>query len=112
VIPLFADENFPLPVVESLRRLGYDVTTLLDAGLAEQGLPDESVLALAHSQGRALLTINRRDFIHLHNRPTPHAGIIACTQDRDFPGQAARIHAAIGGQSDLAAILIRVNRAP
>ena len=32
---LFADENFPLPAVEALRRLGYNVLTIHEAGKAQ-----------------------------------------------------------------------------
>jgi uncharacterized protein DUF5615 len=31
---LYADENFPLPVVEELRRLGHDVLTIYETGQA------------------------------------------------------------------------------
>ncbi|MFQ5668794.1 MAG: DUF5615 family PIN-like protein [Candidatus Binatia bacterium] len=44
---LLADENFPLPVVEELRRLGHDVTTINEAGKAGQSVADEDVLGLA-----------------------------------------------------------------
>jgi hypothetical protein len=44
---LYADENFPLPVVEELRRMGHDVLTIQEAGKAGQSTPDEVVLALA-----------------------------------------------------------------
>ncbi len=40
---LYSDENFPFPVVEELRRLGYDVLTLQEAGFAGQSVPDENV---------------------------------------------------------------------
>ncbi len=33
---LYADENFPLPVVEELRRLGHDVFTIHEDGKANQ----------------------------------------------------------------------------
>ena len=42
---LYANENFPLPVVEELRRLGHDVLTIQEAGEAGQSVPDEQVLA-------------------------------------------------------------------
>jgi Domain of unknown function (DUF5615) len=61
---LYSNENFPLPVVEELRQLGHDVLTIQEAAQANQALSDERVLAFAHSQGRALLTLNRI------NRPT------------------------------------------
>ncbi|MEN8217142.1 MAG: DUF5615 family PIN-like protein [Pseudomonadota bacterium] len=43
---LYGDENFPLPVVDELRRLEHDVITLQDTGKGEQGVSDEAVLAL------------------------------------------------------------------
>jgi hypothetical protein len=75
-------------------------------------VPDPDVLALAVAEDRAVLTLNRRDFIRLHGRSVAHAGIIACTVDSDFPGQAARIHLAVTQFSDLHGQLIRVNRPP
>jgi len=38
---LYANENFPLPVVEELRRLGHDVLTMREAGQASESMPDE-----------------------------------------------------------------------
>jgi predicted nuclease of predicted toxin-antitoxin system len=64
VAALYADEQFPLRVVEILRDLGHDVLTVQEAGNA--GLPDEEVIAFATSQNRAVLTLNRRHFIRLH----------------------------------------------
>jgi hypothetical protein len=68
------------------------------------------VLTLATAEGRAVLTWNRRDFIRIHGQNPEHAGIIVCTADTDFAGQAARIHAAIQGAGDLRGKVIRVNR--
>jgi Domain of unknown function (DUF5615) len=62
----YADENFPLPVVEELRRLGHDVLTMYEDGSANQSIPDDKVLALATEKRLALLTTNRRHFIRLH----------------------------------------------
>ena len=64
---LYSNENFPLRVVKALRSLGYDVVTSLEAGRANQRIPDDEVLRFATSEGRAVLTLNRRDFVHLHN---------------------------------------------
>jgi hypothetical protein len=44
---LYSNENFPLPVVEELRRLGHDVLPVLEAGKAQQATSDEEVLASA-----------------------------------------------------------------
>lgn len=109
---LYANENFPLPVVEELRRLRHDVQTTHEAGEAGQSIPDENVLAFASARARALLTLNRKHFIQLHNVNQDHAGIIVCSFDLDFIGQAHRIHAAIESKSKLSHELIRVNRPP
>lgn len=107
---LDADENFPLPVFIALRRLGHDVVTALQAGQANRRIPDDLVLAYAAALGRAVLTINRQDFMRLHRRNPEHAGIILCTRDLDAIGQAGRIDAEIGGKSSLAGQLVRVYR--
>ena len=65
---LYANENFPLKVVEELRRLGHDVLTTQEAGKAGQAVPDEEVLDYAVAGSRAVLTLNRRHFIRLHHR--------------------------------------------
>ena len=107
---LYANENFPLPVVEELRRLGHEVLTTHEAGEAGKSVPDEQVLAFATAEGRALVTLNRKHFVHLHNANADHAGIIVCTFDSDFAGQARRIHEAIGSKAQLSGELIRINR--
>ena len=43
---LYANENFPLPTVEALRRFGHDVLTTADSARAGQAIPDAEVLAL------------------------------------------------------------------
>lgn len=98
---IYSNENFPLPVVERLRALGHNVLTTQEAGKADQAVPDDEVLKFAKGENRAVLTLNRRHFFRLHRENAEHTGIIACTFDPDFPGQAERIHQAIGGQSSL-----------
>ena len=107
---LYANENFPLPVVEELRRLGHDVITIQETGRAGQAMPDEAVLAFAHDADRTLLTLNRKHFIRLHREHRAHAGIIACTLDADFISLARRVHDAISANDSLTGQLIRVNR--
>jgi hypothetical protein len=105
---LYADEQFPLLVVELLRTFGHDIFTVQEAG--NTGLPDPDVLAFAVSNERAVLTQNRRDFIRLHRLQPDHAGIIVCTEDRNFQRLATRINEAIFAEESLKAKLIRVNR--
>ena len=108
---LYSDEDFPLPVVEELRRLGHDVRTVQEAGKAGQGIDDAEVLADAIAEQRAVLTHNHPDFKRLHRKGQPHAGIISCTQDPLDPvGLAHRIHADIGGRNDLSNEFIRIVR--
>lgn len=107
---LYADENFPLPVVEELRRLGHDVLTVFEDGLANQRVADDAILQRATQLGRAVLTTNRRHFVKLHLASDAHCGVIACTFDPDFAGQARRIDDAVQAFPALGRQLIRVNR--
>jgi len=70
VARFYANENFPLPAVEELRRLGNDVLTIQETGRGGQALPDREVLDLARVENRILLTVNRRHFIRLHGSTT------------------------------------------
>ncbi len=107
---LYANENFPLPVVEELRRLGHHVLTIQETGKAEQAIPDEAVLTFAGTENRAVITLNRKHFIRFHNQNADHDGIIVCTFDPDFMGQAERIHLALQSHTSLRGQLIRVYR--
>jgi len=107
---LYANENFPLPVVEELRRKGHDVLTIQETGNAGQAVSDKQVLAFAAAEGRALLTLNRKHFARLHNAQPEHAGIIVCTFDPDFASQTRRIHEAIAAWPQIAGQLLRINR--
>jgi predicted nuclease of predicted toxin-antitoxin system len=64
----YADENVELVVVEILRDLGFDVLTASEAGLVHRD--DADHFALAHREGRILLTYDR-DFLNDRGFP-PH----------------------------------------
>ena len=106
----YANENFPLPAVEVLWRLGHDVLTTAESGRAGQAVPDADVLAFAVAAQRILVTLNRRHFIRLHHSTPTHAGIVVCTFDPDFAALAQRIHSALEAQPQMAGQLVRVNR--
>jgi predicted nuclease of predicted toxin-antitoxin system len=106
----YSNENFPLPVVDELRRLGHDVLTIQETGRANQALSDEAVLDFARGERRMVLTLNRRHFVRLHGEHPDHAGIIVCTYDPDFEALARRIHNAIEALPNPAGQLIRINR--
>ena len=107
---LYADEQYPFPVVEFLRAFGHDVLIVQEAGNAGLKIPDAEVLAFATTNERAVLTLNRKDFKQLHRLQPNHAGIIVCTDDRDWEGLARRIDEAILNEEILTGKLLRVNR--
>jgi predicted nuclease of predicted toxin-antitoxin system len=88
---LLADENFPRPVTVELRNRGHDVIDLEHLELTDRRLPDAAVLDMATRDGRAVLTLDRRDFTRLHRERADHSGIVACTLDLVFVALAARI---------------------
>src|SRR4051812_16414091 len=106
---LYADEDFPRPAVEELRRLGHDVITAQEDG--RTATPDPDILARAHALGRAVVTYNRRHYERLHRQGAPHSGILSATQDNDHPALAARIHGTLATQSP-GRWCVRVNRPP
>ncbi|MDF0556605.1 DUF5615 family PIN-like protein [Kamptonema sp. UHCC 0994] len=106
----YTDEQFPFPVVRFLRNFGHDVLTVQEAGNANQGIPDEDVLAFAIDDNRIILTLNRDDFIALHRLQPDHAGIIVCTRDQNWENLATRINEAISSFETLNGQLIRVYR--
>jgi len=89
---LYADENFPYPTVEALRRLGHDVLTAGEAGQAGLGIADEEVLSSAHMDGRAVLTHNRKHFRNLHKAgiPPQRSGPLHRGPGLRFPGGSGR----------------------
>lgn len=108
---IYSNENFHREVVIQLRELGHDVLTSLEAGKANQGIPDEEVLAFAIQEERVLLTFNRLHFQRLHRQTAgKHAGIIVCRMDNDTGALALRIHEAISHEKALDGRLLRVNR--
>ena len=68
------------------------------------------MLAYATDQNRAILTINRADFIRLHRQSSDHGGIVVCTEDLNRERLANRVDAAISKEDTLSGKLIRVNR--
>ncbi len=112
MVRLYADENFELPVIIRLRVKGYDILTAMEAGNANQGIPDEDVLEFAIRENRAVITLNYNDFKNLHKYYPDHSGIVICTSTRrkdDRDSFADRIDLALRDQESLEGKLIRVN---
>ncbi len=107
---LVADENFPLPTINYLRQLGHDVLTLQQLDMASQAIPDDEVLATAIRLNRCLLTLNRKDFIKLHQQNSDHSGIVIATSDADFSALAERVHNCLSANQSTSGQLLRVQR--
>jgi predicted nuclease of predicted toxin-antitoxin system len=110
LIQLYADENFPLRVVEELRRLGHDVLTAYEDGKANQSVSDQDVLARATALRRVVITLDRVDFKRLHRQHPEHSGIVICTEDPDRIGQAQRISNALKDAGEVGGKLVRVHK--
>lgn len=54
--------------------LGRDVLTAGEAGQDNRAIGSADVLAFGAARGRAVLTLNRRDFMALHRQRNQHAG--------------------------------------
>jgi hypothetical protein len=107
---IYANENFPFPAVEELKKLGHDVLTTLESGQSGKTISDETVLAFAVHETRILITLNRKHFIRLHEIHPEHAGILVCSFDPDFSALAHRIDTILNSESIMTGQLIRVNR--
>ncbi|WP_204102932.1 MULTISPECIES: DUF5615 family PIN-like protein [Spirulina sp. CCY15215] len=107
----YADEQFPRQIVNYLREMGHDVLTVQEAGKANLQIPDPEVLEFAIQDNRAVLTLNRIDFLKLHYQRPEHLGIIICRDDpENIERVAKRINVAISSLETLQGQLIRVNR--
>jgi predicted nuclease of predicted toxin-antitoxin system len=67
-VKLLANENFPLPSVSLLQQQGYDVDSM---STRSPGCSDEQVLALAHREGRILVTFDRDYGMLVYGRRLP-----------------------------------------
>jgi predicted nuclease of predicted toxin-antitoxin system len=83
-IQFHLDENCDPAIAEGLRRHGIDVTTTTEAGLLHAS--DESHTAYAFAQVRVIFTQDK-DFLRIHARGVPHAGIAYCAQQARTIGE-------------------------
>lgn len=81
------DEHIDAAIANGLRQRGIDSTTTADAGLLQA--TDEEHLAYALAEGRVVVT-HDDDFLELHSRGIPHAGIAYCHMHARTIGQIIR----------------------
>ena len=78
----FTDEDISPVVAEQLSRVGIDVMSAQSAGRLRES--DESQLAWAASESRAIVSFNVRDFARLHTEwvqaGRDHAGVVVSAQ--------------------------------
>ena len=87
-IRFYADENLPRAIIEELRPLNYNVLNFYEAQQANKSISAENVLKFAQERNKIIITLNRDDFVSLHQQGEAHNGIIICKDDRDYKGQA------------------------
>lgn len=104
----YSNENFPIPAVLALRALGHDVVTIQEHGRANESTSDPDVLRAATSEGRVVLTLNRKDFYRLHEQGQAHAGFVECVADPDFSRLAQGIHDLIQAEGEMEGKIARV----
>ncbi len=80
---LLANENFPIASVRLLRELGFDIIAI---GEDNRGITDQSVMDLAESEQRTILTFDRDygELIYKHNYK-PEKGVIYLRLDHYSP---------------------------
>jgi predicted nuclease of predicted toxin-antitoxin system len=81
------DEHVHPAIASGLQRRGIDVTTTVEVGLG--GSEDEQHVAYALAQDRVIVT-HDDDFLALHSRGVPHAGIAYCHQGERTIGDILR----------------------
>lgn len=106
---LYANEQFPRRAVTALRALGFKVMTTHDEGQSNRGIADDKVLDYATQRIWVVVTLNRRDFIRLHEtHGATHAGIVVCTHKLSADQLAQRIHEMLRREKDVRGRLLRI----
>jgi len=86
------EDSLHAPVIDALRRSGFDCTTVIDAG--RKSAPDPSQLEYSTRVSRVLFTRNVGDFSALHRewsaRGRTHGGIIVLSPQRMPVGEIER----------------------
>lgn len=106
---IMADENFPRPALEALRRAGWDVFSIIEEC---PGVSDEDVAALCEDQQRILMTFDK-DFGELvYRRRLPAgSGVVLSRITPDSPEEAADVALAlVESQPDLRGSFCVVSR--
>lgn len=74
MVKFLTDENIFPAIVNFLRQRGFDVADVREKGLS--GADDDTVIAIARKEGRALVTFDRHFADILRYPPTKYYGIL------------------------------------
>jgi hypothetical protein len=101
--PLLLDEMLAGVIAEQLRARDHDVAAVVeDPSLT--GLSDDEIFASATASGRAVVTLNIRDFVVSAQRwrsaGRPHAGLVLVSS-RAFPQDQSFVGALVGALDKL-----------
>lgn len=99
---LYADEDFPFPVIHILRGKKHDIIR------TGTGISDVEVLKDAISHKRTVLTLNGKHFKALHEIMPWHYGIIIGVHELNFAIQANAIHDFLTENIDMRGVCERV----
>ncbi len=106
--PLLLDEMLSDDIADQLRKRDHDVLAVV-ADTALVGLPDDQILARSAAMGRALVTVNIKDFMPLDIQykasGRQHPGLILIStktfpQDRSWTGAVVDALAALLARPD------------
>jgi Domain of unknown function (DUF5615) len=86
-VRFYLDEHVPIAVAEGLKRRGIAVVTTAEADMTPAD--DPAQLEYAQKEGCVLVT-HDADFLRLHGRDVPHAGIAYCHRGARTPGEIIR----------------------
>ncbi len=86
-VKFYTDEHVPLAIAKGLRLRGAHVLTAQEAQTL--GFTDEEHLAFAEKEKRVLITFDA-DFLRLHAKGIPHAGIAFVSSKEKIIGEIIR----------------------
>ena len=101
--PLLLDEMLSGVIAEHLRARGHDVVAVVD-DTSLVGLPDDQILEAATAAGRALVTVNIKDFVPLDRQRRAagdrHGGLVLVSS-KSFPSGRTFIGAVVAALDQL-----------
>jgi hypothetical protein len=106
---LIARDDFPLPVIEELRRFGHDVVTVPSGALRSAPLDPAAPLRSPDARRRIWLSLDPDQSASAHRAAPGHSGIVSVKPGKNYAGLAQRIHDALKAHARISRQLILVD---